>query len=54
MTLVLTYLIVLGLALSFAVFTLFGTLILASLHLPGGTVTIGLSPGLAAYSFTSG
>jgi len=32
------YLVVLGLMLSFAVFTLFGTLILASLHLPGDTI----------------
>jgi len=32
------YLVVLGLTLSFAVFTLFGTLILASLHLPGDTI----------------
>jgi cytochrome c biogenesis protein CcdA/thiol-disulfide isomerase/thioredoxin len=32
------YVVVLGLALSFAVFTLFGTLILASLHLPGDTI----------------
>ena len=32
------YLIVLGLALSFAVFTLFGTLILASLHLPDDAI----------------
>ena len=32
------YLIVLGLTLSFAVFTLFGSLILASLHLPGDAI----------------
>jgi cytochrome c biogenesis protein CcdA/thiol-disulfide isomerase/thioredoxin len=32
------YLVVLGLMLSFAVFTLFGTLILASLHLPGDAI----------------
>jgi len=32
------YLVVLGLTLSFAVFTLFGSLILASLHLPGDTI----------------
>ncbi len=32
------YLVVLGLALSFAVFTLFGSLILASLHLPGDAI----------------
>ncbi len=32
------YLVVLGLALSFAVFTLFGTLILASLHLPDDAI----------------
>jgi cytochrome c biogenesis protein CcdA len=32
------YLIVLGLTLSFAVFTLFGSLILASLQLPGDTI----------------
>jgi cytochrome c biogenesis protein CcdA/thiol-disulfide isomerase/thioredoxin len=32
------YLVVLGLTLSFAVFTLFGSLILASLHLPGETI----------------
>jgi cytochrome c biogenesis protein CcdA/thiol-disulfide isomerase/thioredoxin len=32
------YVIVLGLTLSFAVFTLFGTLLLASLHLPGDTI----------------
>src|SRR6202012_4180979 len=32
------YLVVLGLTLSFAVFTLFGTLILSSLHLPGDTI----------------
>jgi cytochrome c biogenesis protein CcdA/thiol-disulfide isomerase/thioredoxin len=32
------YLVVLGLTLSFAVFTLFGTLILASLHLPGDAI----------------
>jgi hypothetical protein len=32
------YLVVLGLTLSFAVFTLFGALILASLHLPGDTI----------------
>jgi cytochrome c biogenesis protein CcdA/thiol-disulfide isomerase/thioredoxin len=32
------YLMILGLTLSFAVFTLFGTLILASLHLPGDAI----------------
>ncbi len=32
------YVVVLGLVVSFAVFTLFGTLILASLHLPGDTI----------------
>jgi len=32
------YLVVLGLTLSFAVFTLFGSLILASLHLPGDAI----------------
>ncbi|MGH3168879.1 MAG: cytochrome c biogenesis CcdA family protein, partial [Trebonia sp.] len=32
------YLVVLGLTLSFAVFTLFGTLILASLHLPADAI----------------
>ena len=38
------YLIVLGLTLSFAVFTLFGTLILASLHLPDDAIRwIGLA-----------
>ncbi|HET6188334.1 MAG TPA: cytochrome c biogenesis protein CcdA, partial [Trebonia sp.] len=32
------YLVVLGLTLSFAVFTLFGSLLLASLHLPGDAI----------------